>query len=62
MFVNEFHDYWDDHLAYVLMAYCASVQESTGCMPNLLFLERELSLPIDLMFGQPHVKLCLTVQ
>ena len=56
MFVNEFRDDWDDHLPHVLMAYRASVQESTGCMPNLLFLGRELSLPIDLMFGQPPVR------
>ena len=56
MFVNEYRDVWDDHIPYVLMAYRASVQESTGCTPNLLFLGRELSLPIDLMFGQPPVK------
>ena len=37
MFVNEHWDDWDDHLPYVMMAYRASVQESTGCTPNLLF-------------------------
>ena len=56
MFVNEFRDDWDDHLPYVLMTYHASVQESTGCTPNLLFLGWELSLPIDLMFGPPPVR------
>ena len=37
MFVNEHRNDWDDHLPYVMMAYRASVQESTGCTPNLLF-------------------------
>ena len=45
MFVNEHRDDWDDHLPYVMMAYRASVQESTGCTPNLLFFAREISLP-----------------
>ena len=27
---------WDNHLPYVMMAYQATVQESTWCTPNLL--------------------------
>ena len=42
---------WDDHLPYLLMAYRASEQKSTGCTPNLLFLQREISCPLDLMVG-----------
>ena len=38
MFVNEHRDDWDDHLPYVMMVYRASVQESTSCTPNLLFV------------------------
>ena len=30
MFINQHRDDWDDHLPYVMMAYRASVQESTG--------------------------------
>jgi len=53
MFVKEHRRDWDDHLPYVLMAYRASVHESTGCTPNLLMFGRELSLPIDVIVGPP---------
>ena len=52
--VREAQDDWDDHLPYVLMAYRASVHESTKCTPNLLMLNRETQLPIDLMVGNPN--------
>ncbi len=48
--VNDARDDWDDHLPYVMMAYRASIQESTNCSPNLLMLGRETNLPVDLMF------------
>lgn len=48
---GENEDDWEDHLPYVLMAYRATVQESTGCTPNLLMLGREVTGPLDLMFG-----------
>ena len=44
---------WDDHLPYLLMAYRASPHKSTGCTPNLLFLQREVACPLDLMVGPP---------
>ena len=53
MFVNEHRDDWDDHLPYVMMAYRSSVQESTGCTPNMLFFGREITVPVDVMFGRP---------
>ena len=53
MFVNEHRDDWDDHLPYVMMAYRSSVQESTGCTPNMLFLGHEITVPVDVMFGRP---------
>ena len=40
---------WDDHLPYLLMAYRSSQHKSTGCTPNLLFLQREITCPVDLM-------------
>ena len=49
-FVGTHLDDWDDHLNYVLCAYRASRNESTGCTPNLLMLGREITLPVDLMF------------
>ena len=52
-YVNENRSDWEDHLPYICMAYRASVQDTTGCTPNLLMLGREISLPIDLLLGQP---------
>ena len=34
--VGEHRDDWDDHLPYVMMAYRATRQDSTGCSPNLM--------------------------
>ena len=45
---------WDNHLPYVLMAYRSSVQESTKCTPNLLMLNREVTMPLDLIVGDPN--------
>ena len=55
MFVDENRTNWDDHLPYVMMAYRASVHESTKCTPNLLMIGREISAPIDVLVGQPPV-------
>ena len=51
--VNEARNDWDEHLPYVMMAYRASVHESTGLTPNKLMLNHETNLPIDLMVGAP---------
>ena len=53
MLVDETQTNWDDHVPYVLMAYRASVHDSTKCTPNLLMLNRETNLPVDLMCGSP---------
>ena len=34
MLVADAQNDWDDHLPYVMMAYRASVHESTKCTPN----------------------------
>ena len=34
-----------------MMAYRATVQESTRCTPNLLMFGREVKLPVDIMYG-----------
>ena len=49
-FCGDYTQDWDEHIPYLLCAYRASVNESTGCSPNLLMLGREILLPIDLMF------------
>ena len=53
-FCNEKQDDWDQHLPYLLCAYRSSVNDSTGCTPNLLMLGREITLPIDIMYPSPH--------
>ena len=53
MYVNENTDNWDDCLPFAMMAYRASVHESTNMTPNKLMMGRETNVPIDLMVGQP---------
>ena len=50
-FCDEHKDDWDDHLPYVVCSYNATRHDSTGCSPNLLMLGREITLPVDLMYG-----------
>ena len=52
-YVNEHRNDWDEHVPYLTMAYRATVHDSTGYSPNRLMLGREISLPIDVMFGKP---------
>ena len=42
---------WDRHIPAIMMAYRASLQESTGLTPNLMMLGREVELPIDVTCG-----------
>ena len=44
---------WDQHLPFVIAAYNATPHASTGCTPNLLMLNRETTMPVDLMFPIP---------
>ena len=44
---------WDLHLPLVILVYCTSVQESTGCTPFELVFGREARLPVDVMYGLP---------
>ena len=53
MYVSENQRDWDEKLPCLLMAYRATVHESTQCTPNLMMLGRETELPVDLMFGRP---------
>jgi len=49
--VNDYKDDWDDILPYVMCAYRATPQQSTGISPNMLMLGREAILPVDLVYG-----------
>ena len=54
LLINEAQHDWNDHLPYVMMAYRASPHEGTKCSPNLMMLNREVTLPIDLITGNPN--------
>jgi transposase InsO family protein len=53
-YVNEHHSNWDSYLPYVMMAYRASVHETSGFTPNYMMLGREVSTPLDLMYEMPQ--------
>ena len=53
IYVDENQSNWDEQLPFVLMAYRSTIHESTGCSPNLLMLNRESSLPVDIIAGNP---------
>ena len=40
-------------MPYVMMAYRATEQETTGMSPNMLMLGRETTIPLDFMFEMP---------
>lgn len=45
---------WDEYVAYVLFAYCACQQESTGFSPFLLMFGREPRFPIEILTKSPE--------
>ncbi|XP_061176094.1 uncharacterized protein LOC133185046 [Saccostrea echinata] len=53
-FVNDHHSDWDRYLSYVMMAYRASVHETTGFTPNYMMLGREVSTALDIMYDMPN--------
>lgn len=56
IFVDENRTNWDDHLPYLMLAYRATVHESTKCTPNLVMLGKEITLPIDVIAGSPPMQ------
>ena len=44
---------WDTLLPMLTGAYRATEHASTGCTPNLLFMGREVNLPVDVLAGAP---------
>ena len=44
---------WDEHLPFFMLAYRSTVHESTGCTLNQMVFGREVTLPVNLMFGSP---------
>nr|KAG5693550.1 hypothetical protein BaRGS_011675 [Batillaria attramentaria] len=50
-FCSEHPENWDDFLPYLLCAYRCTPHDSTGCSPNLLMFGKEITLPVDLVYG-----------
>ncbi|CAG2224863.1 Retrovirus-related Pol polyprotein from transposon 297 [Mytilus edulis] len=44
---------WDDLLPYLLMAYRATENDSTGVSPHKMLTGREMVYPLDIMAGNP---------
>ena len=53
MYAEDEQKTWDQHLPMVMMAYRASMQESTGFTPNQLMLGREARLPLTAIIATP---------
>ena len=52
--VNDEQNNWSTQLPYVMTAYRTSVHESTGYTPHFLVYGREICLPINFMYPNPH--------
>ena len=51
IFVNENRNDWDDHLPYLLMAYRATIHDSTGYTPHNIIFGRDLICSCDIIAG-----------
>lgn len=51
IFVNENRNNWDDHLPFILMAYRATIQDSTCFSPYKMLFGRDMICPIDIICG-----------
>jgi transposase InsO family protein len=53
MYVTNDQTDWDEHLPFVMMAYRASIQETTNATPNSLMLGRDVNFPLTILAGPP---------
>lgn len=44
---------WDLHLPFLTAAYWATAHSATGINPNFMMFRREITLPVDVMYGIP---------
>ena len=54
MFIGQHQSTWDQQLPMLLLSYRSAVHETTGFTPSMLMYGRELTLPVDLMYGRPE--------
>ena len=59
---NARHDDWDEILPFAMSAYRSTPHESTKYSPYFMVYGREVTLPVDVMFGNPprNVPQCAT--
>ena len=53
MYIAKEQNRWDEYLSQIMMAYRSSKQSSTGQTPNMLMLEREVTLPLQVVIERP---------
>ena len=53
MFIDQHQGTWDKQLPMLLLSYRAAVHDATGFTPSMLMNGRELTLPVELMYGRP---------
>ena len=53
MYIAKEHSRWDDYFFQIMMAYRSSKQSSTGQIPNMLMLGREVTLPLQVVIERP---------
>ena len=51
---------WDLRLPLILLSYRTSVHSSIGFTPSRMLLGQELRLPVDVVFGFPEKRPCLS--
>lgn len=52
-FISENKKDWDENMYLLMLAYRSSVHESTKVTPNEMVFGRQVTLPIELIYGKP---------
>ena len=53
--VNKHLDDWDEYIPYITHAYNSTPHSTTNCSPNLLVFGTEITMPPDLVYGNPNI-------
>ena len=52
-FVSDNQRDWDERINLLMLAYRSSVHETTNVTPNEMMFGRQVTLPIELIYGKP---------
>ena len=50
-FVDYHQRDWDEHIPYLMLAYCSAIHEYTGCTSAKVIFGKYLRLPVDLLLA-----------